>query len=127
MWTEGGEPMKFISTADAPQALGHYSQAVLSDGLLFVSGQLGIEPEPSSFEEETRQALANVLAIVGAAGGNAASIVKTTVFLTDIADFSVVNSVYEHLFGSHKPARAVVEVLSLPKGARIEIEAIARI
>ncbi|MCD6098905.1 hypothetical protein J7K18_08525 [bacterium] len=119
--------MKFISTADAPQALGHYSQAVLSEGLLFVSGQLGIEPKPSSFEEEVRQALANVLTIVRAAGGGSASVVKTTVFLTDIANFPVVNSVYEYLFGSHKPARAVVEVSSLPKGARIEVEAIARI
>jgi 2-iminobutanoate/2-iminopropanoate deaminase len=124
--------MKAIETENAPSPGGHYSQGVTHGGFLFVSGQLPIDPatgekKTGPIEEQTRQTLDNVLAIVRAAGGDKANVVKTTVFVSDIALWSRVNDVYAEFFGDHRPARAVVPVTELHHGFLIEIEAVAAI
>jgi len=118
-----------IHSANAPKAIGPYSQAVIGNGFLFVSGQLPIHPQSGTMEPDvklqTRQSLANVKAIVEEAGATIGQIVKTTVFLQNMDDFSQMNEVYAEFFGDHHPARACVEVSRLPKDALVEIEAIA--
>ena len=119
-----------ITTDAAPAAIGPYSQGVRAGRLLFVSGQLPIDPATGEFAGsdvaiQTRQCLKNLLAVVGAAGGSEDSVVKTTVFLQNMADFPVMNGEYEAVFVDEPPARAAVEVAALPKGALVEIEAIA--
>lgn len=120
---------KIISTAGAPAAVGPYSQAVEVDGTLFVSGQIPVNPAdgsvPDSIEAQTRQALNNVGAILREAGMTYGNIVKTTVLLGDIADFSAMNGVYAEFFTEDKPARACFQVAALPMGVKVEIEAIA--
>lgn len=121
---------KIIHTDKAPAAIGPYSQAVQTGNLLFVSGQLPIDPATGAFAGEdiasqTRQALQNVSAILEAAGYTCADVVKTTVLLADIADFAAMNAVYAEFFLSDCPARAAFAVKDLPKGAKVEIEAIA--
>ncbi len=120
--------MRYLNTSDAPQAIGPYSQAVEANGLLFVSGQLGIDPRSgkmeAGIESQTKRSLSNVFAIVKAAGYSEKNIVKVTVYLKNMDDFPKFNSVYESFFGEHKPARATVEVARLPKDALVEIEAI---
>ncbi|MGZ4462164.1 MAG: RidA family protein [Gaiellaceae bacterium] len=116
--------------APAPYAGAPYSQAIRVGELVFVSGQLGLRPGESglvadSIEEQTRQALENVGAILAAAGSGLGQLVKTTVFLTDLADFSAMNAVYAELVGERPPARATVQVAALPSGAKVEIEAVA--
>lgn len=122
--------MKIIHTDKAPGAIGPYSQAVQTGDLLFVSGQLPIDPATGMFPGEdiasqTRQALTNVSAILEAAGYSCADVVKTTVLLADIADFAAMNAVYAEFFVSDCPARAAFAVKDLPKGAKVEIEVIA--
>lgn len=123
--------MEAIRTTNAPAPLAGapYSQAIRSGDFVFVSGQVPLDPNgemiPGGILEQTRQSLANVAAILTAAGGSMADVVKTTVYMTDLADFGVMNSVYSSVFGSHAPARATVQVAALPGGARIEIDAIA--
>lgn len=123
--------MKQINTNNAPAAIGPYSQAVESSvGLVFVSGQLPINPATGSFpeggvEEQTRQSLTNAKAILEAAGLGLANVVKTTVFLADMGDFAAMNGVYAEFFESPFPARSAVAVKTLPKGALVEIECIA--
>lgn len=125
--------MKMISTKDAPQAIGPYSQAVFVSPLgqtLFTSGQIALDPVSGELvqggiEAETRRVLANLEAILQAAGMGKRNVVKTTVFLKDLSEFQTMNAVYEAFFEGHKPARSTVEVSSLPRSARIEIEAIA--
>ena len=121
--------MKQIATDKAPQAIGPYSQGIEKNGMLFVSGQLPLDPEtgkmPDSIEEQAKQSLANVTAIVEAAGLSASDVVKTTILLADINDFGTVNEVYAGFFTGVCPARACYEVARLPKGALIEVEAIA--
>lgn len=123
--------MKPISTSNAPAAIGPYSQAVDSGaGLVFLSGQLPIDPATGAFPEggiqaQTRQSLRNVQAILAAAGLSLAHVVKTTVFLSDMADFAAMNEVYATFFAEPFPARSAVAVKALPKGALIEIECIA--
>jgi len=122
--------MKAISTPAAPQPAGHYAQAIVHNGLIFVSGQLPIEPQTGtkvlgSIEEQTEQAIKNVQAIVQAAGGNLHSVLKTTVYIADIALWDRVNTVYARMFGAHRPARAVVPTQLLHHGFLIEIDAIA--
>ncbi len=121
---------KPVFTADAPKPGGHYSQAVIHGQTIYVAGQLPINPETGekisgSIEEQTRQTLRNVAAIVRAAGSDVERIVKTTVFISDIALWGRVNQVYAEFFGEHRPARSVVPVKDLHYGFLIEIEAIA--
>lgn len=117
-----------INTKDAPAALGPYSQAVRKGDLLFVSGQLGIDPKtgelPASVEEQARQSLKNLLAILDAAGAKPRDVVKTTVFLASMDDFAAVNEIYAAVFSEEPPARSCVQVAKLPKDAKVEIEAI---
>ena len=122
--------MHIIHTEKAPAAIGPYSQAWISGGLLVTSGQLGLDPVtntlPDSIEKQAEQSLKNIQAIVEAAGFQLTDIVKTTVFLKNMSDFAVVNQIYADFFGDHKPARSCVEVSQLPKGGLIEIEVTAQ-
>ncbi|HBH13356.1 MAG: Translation initiation inhibitor [Clostridiales bacterium 38_11] len=121
---------KFITTKNAPAAVGPYSQAVEANGTLYVSGQIPFVPETMTLvsddiEIQTKQSLENVKAIVTEAGYTLEDIVKCQVFLKDMNDFTVVNGVYEAFFEGHKPARCAVEVSRLPKDVGVEIDAIA--
>jgi 2-iminobutanoate/2-iminopropanoate deaminase len=121
---------KAISTSNAPAAIGPYSQAIQAGNIVYVSGQIPIDPATGSFveggiKEQTRQSLTNVNAILEEAGLTLANVVKTTVFLADIADFADMNSVYAEFFSEPYPARSAVAVKSLPKGALVEIEVVA--
>ena len=123
--------MNAINTEKAPAAIGPYSQAIDSGaGLVFVSGQLPIDPATGAFPEgdvkvQTRQSLTNARAILEAAGLSLKNVVKTTVFLADMADFAAMNEVYSQFFTAPFPARSAVAVKTLPKGALVEIECIA--
>jgi len=118
-----------ISTQEAPAAIGPYAQAVTVGNLLFTSGQIPLRPDGSFVEggivEQTQQVLTNLDRVLNAAGLKRTDVVKTTIFLTDLAVFSTVNEIYGEFFGSHKPARSTVQVAALPKSAKIEIELIA--
>ena len=118
-----------IHTNQAPAAIGPYSQAIQTGNMLFSSGQLGLDPKagtlPDGIQAQTAQALANVDAILKEAGFERSDVVKTLVFLTDMADFGVVNELYANFFGDHKPARSCVEVSRLPKNGLVEIEVVA--
>lgn len=124
--------MKAISTQKAPAAIGPYSQAIQVGNLVFASGQIPINPLTGNIveggiREQTHQALANVKAVLEAAGLSLSNVVKTTVFLADINDFAEVNAIYGTYFTEPYPARSAVSVKALPKGALIEIEVIAEI
>jgi 2-iminobutanoate/2-iminopropanoate deaminase len=120
-----------ISTPNAPSAIGPYSQAIRAGNLLFVSGQISIDPstgnviDDKTIQGQTRRVLQNLIAIVEAAGGSAQSIVKTTVFLRDMSDFAEMNAVYSTFFTASPPARATVEAARLPRDVSIEIDCIA--
>lgn len=118
-----------IHTVHAPAAIGPYSQAVLTGGLLLTSGQLGLDPEtgtlPEGVEAQAAQALENIGAILTEAGYERTDVVKTTIFIRNMGDFAAVNRIYAGFFGDHKPARSCVEVSALPKGGLVEIEATA--
>lgn len=120
---------KIIATDQAPAAVGPYSQAVLVNGLLFVSGQIPVNPADGSvaesIEDQSHQALKNVGAILSEAGLGYEDVVKTTVLLADIADFKAMNAVYAEYFTQDKPARACFQVAALPLGVKVEIEVIA--
>ena len=123
--------MNAISTTNAPAAIGPYSQAIKVGGLVFVSGQLPIDPATGAFaeggiKELTRQSLTNMKAILDEAGTSMANVVKTTVFLADMNDFAAMNEVYAEFFAAPFPARSAVAVKTLPKGALVEIECIAQ-
>jgi len=123
---------KVIKTDKAPGAIGPYSQGIFASPLLFVSGQLGMKPETGelvsdNLAEQARQALTNLCNIVEAAGGAVSNIVSVDVFITDMQKFGEFNAIYQEIFSEHKPARAVVEVSALPKGACVEIKCIAQI
>ncbi|RKX42632.1 MAG: hypothetical protein DRP64_09525 [Verrucomicrobia bacterium] len=124
---------KIINTENAPAPIGPYNQAVKSGHLLFTSGQIPIDPATGTLvsggiREQTIQVLENLKNILEAAGGLPDSVIKTTVFLTDMADFSAMNAIYaEYLGEDNAPARSTVQVAALPKGALVEIEAIAKI
>ena len=122
--------MKKIFTPNAPKPAGHYSQAIVHDNVVYISGQLPIDPVTgemrlSSIEEQTEQALKNVAEILKAAGSDIDSVIKTTVYISDIQLWDRVNDVYSKFFGEHRPARAVVPTRNLHHGSNIEIEAIA--
>lgn len=119
-----------IHTPNAPAAIGPYSQAVQAGNLVFVSGQLPIDPATGEFAgatigEQTRQSLTNIRSILEAAGYTMNDVVKTTVLLADIGDFAPMNQVYAEFFTDNKPARAAFAVRDIPKGALVEIEAVA--
>jgi 2-iminobutanoate/2-iminopropanoate deaminase len=121
-----------IHTETAPAPVGPYNQAVVAGGVVYCSGQIALDPGSGAMvgdgdvEAETRQVLANLQAVLAAAGCGPRQVVRTTVFLTDLADFARVNALYAELFGEGvSPARACVQVAALPKGARVEIDAIA--
>lgn len=121
---------KAIATTGAPQAIGPYAQAITAGGLVFLSGQIPLDPESGrlvegSIEDETRRVLASLRAVLAAEGLELDAIVRTTVYLTDLADFPRVNQTYAEFFHEPYPARATVQVAGLPRGARIEIDAIA--
>jgi 2-iminobutanoate/2-iminopropanoate deaminase len=122
--------MKEIFTQNAPKPAGHYSQAIVHGNLIYVSGQLPIDPMTGekrigSIEEQTEQALRNVSEIIKAAGSSMDQVIKTTVYISDIQLWERVNEVYSDFFGEHRPARAVVPTKDLHYGFQIEVEAIA--
>lgn len=122
--------MKQIATNNAPAAIGPYSQAIQAGNFVFVSGQLPVDPATGEFaqggiKELTRQSLTNIQHILKEAGRTMADVVKTTVFLADMADFADMNSVYAEFFQAPYPARSAVAIKTLPKNARVEIECIA--
>ncbi len=124
--------MKAISTSKAPGAIGPYSQAIRTGNLVFVSGQLPVDPATGNFaeggiKELTRQSLLNVKHILEEAGTDMAHVVKTTVFLADMADFADMNEVYAQFFEAPFPARSAVAIKTLPKNARVEIECVAEV
>ena len=119
-----------LATDRAPQAIGPYSQAIRAGDLLFVSGQIPLDPATGTLVEgdiatQTRRVLDNLAAILAAAGASFEHVVKTTVFLLDMDDFAAMNAVYGRHFGDHKPARSTVEAARLPKDVLVEIEAVA--
>ncbi len=125
-------PLDFVTTPGAPKAIGPYSQGVIAKGLLFTAGQVALDPAKGELVaggivEQTTRALENLRAILGSAGSGFSQVVKTTVFLVDMADFTAMNEVYARVFGNHRPARSTVAVAALPRGARVEIEVIAAV
>ncbi len=120
-----------VSTPKAPAAIGPYSQGIKSGGMIYVSGQLPLDPAtgqmPEATTDQARQSLSNIKAILEAAGSSMDKIVRTGIFMTDLADFVPVNEVYAGFFSANPPARATVQVAALPKGAKIEIEAVAEV
>ncbi len=119
-----------VKTSDAPQAIGPYSQAIKANGFLFISGQIPIDPTTGQMGAvevfaQTKQVMKNIGAILAAEGLKFADVVKTTIYLTDLSDFAHVNDAYSEYFELDAPARATVQVTALPKGAKVEIDAIA--
>ncbi len=122
---------KAIQSNEAPAAIGPYSQAIAAGGMVYVSGMLGIDPSDgnlkASVTEQAEQALKNLSAVLKAAGTDTSSVVKTTVFITDMGAFGAVNEIYAKYFSAPFPARSCVQVSALPKGGLFEIEAIAEL
>ena len=125
-------PLDFVATSSAPKAIGPYSQAVRASGFLFTAGQVALDPRTGELvaggiAEQTTRAMENLKAVLAAAGTDFSQVVKTTVFLVDMADFTAMNEVYARAFGDHRPARSTVAVAALPRGAKVEIEVIATV
>ena len=124
--------LKAISTTKAPKAVGPYSQAIICNDLLFISGQIAINPETNilitdSFELEVKQIFTNINEILKEANTSFDNVIKTTVFIKNINNFGLFNEIYANYFVNNKPARSLVEVTNLPKGANLEVEVIAKI
>ena len=122
--------MHFVATAQAPQAIGPYSQGVIANGVLYTAGQVALDPAtmalvPGDVKAQTDRALLNLRAVLEAAGASFGKVVKTTVFLASMDDFAAMNEVYARHFGAHKPARSTVAVRTLPKNALVEIDCVA--
>ena len=121
--------MKFISTEEAPPAIGPYSQAVVANGVIYTSGQIPMNEKgelvATDVVNQAHQVLKNLFYVLESAGGHFNDVIKTTIYLTDMDDFEKVNEVYSHYFGLHKPARSTVAVKTLPKNVLIEIDCIA--
>ncbi len=133
--------MRYVQTDEAAQAIGPYSQAVVANGMVYASGQIALTPEGEMLQNsavlqteelikhdvviQTEQVLRNLEAVLRAAGSSLGNVVKTTIFLDSMDDFTIVNEIYAKAFGEHKPARATVAVSTLPKNALVEIDAIA--
>ena len=121
-----------ITTASAPQAIGPYSQAVVANGLMFTAGQIAIDPQTGrlvdgGFAEQTQRVLANLSAVLEAAGAHWGDVVKTTVYLHDMADFPTFNEMYGRHIGDARPARTTIQAAALPRGALVEIDAVVRV
>lgn len=121
----------FHASDGAPRAIGPYSQAVSTGGWLFTSGQVGLDPATGElvaggFEAQARRVFENLRAVLAAAGCGFGDVVRATVYLADMADFATLNGIYAEAFGDHRPARSTVQAAALPKGARVEIDLVAR-
>jgi 2-iminobutanoate/2-iminopropanoate deaminase len=121
-----------VATAGAPKAIGPYSQAIVVGGFVFTAGQVALDPASGELvvggiADQTTRALENLRAVLTAAGSSLPQVIKTTVFLVDMADFAPMNEVYGRVFGNHRPARSTVAVAGLPRGALVEIEVIATV
>lgn len=122
--------MDFIATNDAPHAIGPYSQAVRSGNMLFLSGQIALDPKSGNliegdFAAQSRRVFDNLRAVLRAGGADFKNVTRATVYLTDLGNFQTLNSIYAEYFGSHKPARSTVGVAQLPRGAQVEVDLIA--
>jgi 2-iminobutanoate/2-iminopropanoate deaminase len=120
-----------VSTPDAPKAIGPYSQAIVHGQMVYTAGQVALDPAtmelvPGGVAEQSERVFANLRAVLAAAGSGLGKVVKTTVYLVDMADFGAMNEVYAKHFGDHRPARSTVAVAGLPKGARVEIDVVAQ-
>jgi 2-iminobutanoate/2-iminopropanoate deaminase len=128
----GSKGVSMVVTEHAPKAIGPYSQAVVVDGMVYTAGQIALDPASGaivghSTAEQAEQVLRNLAAVLTAAGSGLDLVVKTTVYLVDMADFPALNDVYARYFTNHKPARATIQAAALPKAVRVEIDAIARV
>ena len=124
--------LDIVATGGAPKAIGPYSQAIATDGFIFTAGQVALDPATGEIvvggiADQTTRALENLRAVLTAAGSSPSQVIKTTVFLVDMADFAAMNEVYGRFFGDHRPARSTVAVAGLPRGALVEIEVIATV
>jgi 2-iminobutanoate/2-iminopropanoate deaminase len=122
--------MDFVATDAAPKAIGPYSQAVKANGLVYTSGQIALDPATGnlvdeSFEAQVHRVFRNLEAVLREAGSDFSKVLKATVYLTDLGNFQVLNTIYADYFGTHKPARTTVEVKGLPKGGAVEIDLVA--
>jgi 2-iminobutanoate/2-iminopropanoate deaminase len=122
--------MDYVATPDAPQAIGPYSQAVKANGLVYTSGQISLDPATGNlveggFEEQVHRVFRNLEAVLRASGSSFDRVLKATVYLTDLANFQTLNTIYAQYFGEHKPARTTVGLSQLPKGSLLEIDLIA--
>jgi 2-iminobutanoate/2-iminopropanoate deaminase len=122
--------MEPVSTDGAPKAIGPYSQGIVADGMVYTAGQIALDPATmevvrGGIREQTTRVFANLRAVLEAAGSDLGKVVKSTVYLVDMADFTAMNEVYTQAFGDHKPARSTVAVAALPRGVRVEIDLIA--
>jgi 2-iminobutanoate/2-iminopropanoate deaminase len=122
--------MEYVSTTDAPKAIGPYSQATIAGNFIYTAGQIALDPATTEViaggvPEQTALVFKNLAAVLKAAGSDLSKVVKTTVFLTDMADFAAMNEVYAKAFGNHRPARTTVAVVGLPRGVKVEIEVVA--
>ncbi len=122
--------IKTVSTDNAPKAIGPYSQAVSANGLIFCSGQIALDPKSGNIvgataAEQATQVMKNLAAVLEAGGSTLSQVVKTTIFLKNMADFAAVNEIYAKAMGDHRPARATIEAARLPKDALVEIDCIA--
>lgn len=125
-------PVTRVNTASAPQAIGPYSQGIVANGLLFTAGQIGIDPQTGrlvdgGFAHQTERVFANLTAVFEAAGAGWADVVKTTVYLHDMADFPTFNEMYARHIGDARPARTTIQAGALPRGALVEIDAVVRV
>jgi 2-iminobutanoate/2-iminopropanoate deaminase len=125
-------PIQAIASDNAPKAIGPYSQAIVVNGMVYTAGQIAFDPTTmevvtGGIREQTERVLANLQAVLKAAGSDFSKVVKTTVFLVDMADFTAMNEVYATAFGSYKPARSTVAVAALPRGVRVEIDVVAMV
>ncbi len=124
--------VKVVSTKNAPEAIGPYSQGIILDKIVFFSGQIPIDPSTGNFveggiEEQTHQVFKNIKALLESQGLTLSNVVKTTVFMTNLGDFAKMNEIYASYFSGNYPARSTVQVTALPKGAQVEIEVIAHL
>jgi 2-iminobutanoate/2-iminopropanoate deaminase len=122
--------MDYVATPDAPQAIGPYSQAVKANGLVYTSGQISLDPATGNlveggFEEQVHRVFRNLEAVLRASGSSFDRVLKATVYLTDLANFQTLNTIYAEYFGEHKPARTTVGLSQLPKGSLLEIDLVA--
>ncbi|HEV2527281.1 MAG TPA: RidA family protein [Thermomicrobiales bacterium] len=130
--TSGSGKLTVVQTDGAPAAIGPYAQAIIAGGLVYTSGQIPLDPEtmdvvPGGITEQSERVMTSLAAVLEAAGASLDAVIKTTCFVTDLADFAAFNEVYGRHFGDHRPARSTVQVAALPRGVKVEVEAIAAV